>query len=87
MMLHGLPPTHVATCCCCSLDRPQVSELSLVRKALLVLSSPDAVTFFCIAVLMGYGMGTIDSFLFLFLDELGARPAPARPPARPRRGC
>lgn len=67
--------------------RPQASELSLVRKALLVLRNPDAVTFFCIAVLMGYGMGTIDSFLFLFLDELGARPRPAprpcAPPARP----
>ena len=43
-----------------------------MQKALLVLSNPEAVTFFCIAVLMGYGMGTIDSFLFLFLDELGA---------------
>lgn len=85
--LHALPPAHVATCCNYSLDRPQASELSLVRKALLVLRNPDAVTFFCIAVLMGYGMGTIDSFLFLFLDELGARPRPAprpcAPPARP----
>ena len=38
-----------------------------------MLSSPEAVAFFCSAALMGYGMGTIDSFLFLFLDELGAR--------------
>lgn len=50
----------------------QVSELSLLQKAAIVLSNPEALSFFCIAVLMGYGMGTIDSFLFLFLDELGA---------------
>lgn len=43
-----------------------------MQKVAIVLSNPEAVAFFCIAGLMGYGMGTIDSFLFLFLDELGA---------------
>ena len=44
----------------------------MLQKVAIVMRNPEAVTFFCIAVLMGYGMGTIDSFLFLYLDELGA---------------
>ena len=37
-----------------------------------MLLQTEVLTFFCIAMLMGYGMGTIDSYLFIFLDELGA---------------
>lgn len=38
-----------------------------------MLLQTEVLTFFCIAILYGYGMGTIDSYLFIFLDELGAR--------------
>ena len=34
------------------------------------------ITFFTMAMVMGYGMGSIDGFLFIFLDELGARLSP-----------
>ena len=43
----------------------QASPLSMLLET-------EVLTFFCIAILMGYGMGTIDSFLFIYLDELGA---------------
>ena len=37
-----------------------------------MLLQTEVVLFFCNAFLFGYGMGTMDTYLFLFLDELGA---------------
>jgi hypothetical protein len=37
-----------------------------------LLSSADVLVFLSLAVTMGYGVGTIEGFLFLYLAELGA---------------
>ena len=50
----------------------QPSELGMLQKAAIVLCNPQAIIFFGMALLMGYGIGTIDTYLFLYLDELGA---------------
>jgi hypothetical protein len=36
-----------------------------------LLSSPEALIFLAMATVMGYAVGTIESWLFLWLDELG----------------
>ncbi|KAK9815868.1 hypothetical protein WJX72_010994 [[Myrmecia] bisecta] len=41
----------------------------------LVLSNPEALVFFVMSMLMGFGMGNIDGYLFLFLKDLGGSEA------------
>ena len=41
------------------------------QKLGLLLSSPEALLFFATVTVMGYAVGTIESFLFLFLEDLG----------------
>ena len=47
---------------------PQVRFWSGVAQ---LLSNPEAAVFFSQALLMGFGVGNIEGFLFLYLDELG----------------
>lgn len=44
---------------------------SLWASLQLLLSNPEVLSFFMMATLMGLAKGTIDTFLFLYLDELG----------------
>ena len=37
----------------------------------IILSSGRVLCFLLMSLLMGYGMGSIDSYLFLYLEELG----------------
>ena len=41
---------------------------------LAVVSRGEVAVFLVTAVMMGYGMGTIDSFMFIYLSELGTHP-------------
>ena len=51
-------------------------SLPLSKKLAAVFSSPRAALFFSTATLFGFAMGTIDCWLFVFLDEaLGAKEA------------
>lgn len=37
----------------------------------ILLSNPEAVPFFAMSLLMGFGVGVLSTYLFLYLDELG----------------
>lgn len=37
----------------------------------VLLSNPEAVPFFAMSLLMGFGVGVLSTYLFLYLDELG----------------
>lgn len=37
----------------------------------IILSNGRVLNFLFMSLLMGYGMGSIDSYLFLYLEELG----------------
>lgn len=51
-------------------------SLPLSKKLAAVFSSPRSCAFFATATLFGFAMGTIDTWLFVFLDEaLGAKEA------------
>jgi len=58
-------------------DTNNNESLPLTKKLAAVFSSsPRAATFFATATLFGFAMGTIDTWLFVFLDEaLGAKEA------------
>ncbi|GLC51186.1 hypothetical protein PLESTB_000475200 [Pleodorina starrii] len=45
---------------------------SFWRRLWGLLRRWDVLLFFLVALVMGYGFGTIDSFLFLYLEEMGA---------------
>lgn len=40
-----------------------------------LLSDPRVVSFFCVVAVMGFAMGAIDAYLFIYLQELGASTA------------
>jgi len=50
-------------------DHDDVSSLPLHRKIASVFGSPQAAVFFATAWALGYGAGTIESWLFVFLEE------------------
>jgi MFS family permease len=60
---------------------PPVVVVHYWRGVATLLSNPDALLFFCIAVVFGYAVGSIEGFLFLFLEDLGAPPRPHSPAA------
>lgn len=39
-----------------------------------LLSSPSVLVFFSVVVVMGMAMGSMGSYMFLYLQELGAQP-------------
>lgn len=49
-------------------QRPRVQFWGGVQQ---LLRTPEAVLFFCQALLIGFGVGNIEGYLFLYLDELG----------------
>jgi hypothetical protein len=48
-----------------------IKNKNFCQKLSLLFSSPEALLFFCTVTVMGYAVGTIESFLFLFLEDLG----------------
>lgn len=46
-------------------------RVNLWRGMVQLLSKPEVVLFFCQALLIGFGVGSIENYLFLYLDELG----------------
>jgi MFS family permease len=50
---------------------PKIKNKNFSQKLGLLLSSPEALLFFATVTVMGYAVGTIESFLFLFLEDLG----------------
>lgn len=44
---------------------------TLWQNTKVLLSNPDAVPFFAMSLLMGFGVGVLYTYLFLYLDELG----------------
>ena len=40
----------------------------------VLLSNPEAVPFFAMSLLMGFGVGVLSTYLFLYVDELGKLP-------------
>ena len=78
------PPSHHASECaaCCKpqaevdvfaehRDKADGQKHSLWRNARVLLSNPEAVPFFAMSLLMGFGVGVLYTYLFLYLDELG----------------
>jgi len=63
-----------------------VKKASLRAGAASLLTNPDVMIFFVMVTLMGFAKGVVDSFLFIFIDELGAMRAAgviaAQSPAR-----
>ncbi len=49
-----------------------VKKASLRAGAASLLTNPDVMIFFVMVTLMGFAKGVVDSFLFIFIDELGA---------------
>ena len=47
------------------------AHLSAVQRVVAVVRRGEVATFLGMAVLFGIGMGTIDSFMFIYLRELG----------------
>jgi len=52
-----------------------IKNKNFYQKLGVLLSSPEALLFFSTVAVMGYAVGTIDSFLFLFLEDLGGSEA------------
>ena len=48
-----------------------IKNKNFYQKLGILLSSPEALLFFFTVIFMGYAVGTIESFLFLFLEDLG----------------
>jgi MFS_1 like family len=48
-----------------------IENKNFYQKLGILLSSPEALLFFFTVTVMGYAVGTIESFLFLFLEDLG----------------
>jgi hypothetical protein len=46
---------------------------SLKAGAMSLLTNPDVMIFFVMVTLMGFAKGVVDSFLFIFIDELGVQ--------------
>lgn len=51
------------------------SHLTAWQKLGVLFSDPEILIFFALAVLFGFATGTIDGYLFLYLDVLGKLPA------------
>ena len=49
-------------------------DLSALQRVVAVISRGEVATFLFMAVMFGFGMGTIDSFMFIYLRELGEMP-------------
>ena len=49
-------------------------QLSVGRKLAILFSDPEILIFFAMAILFGFATGTIDGYLFLYLDVLGKKP-------------
>lgn len=49
--------------------------MTAFQRVLAVISRGEVAIFLVMAVCFGYGMGTIDSFMFIYLQELGEPPA------------
>ena len=47
------------------------ADTSLWQRWKILLSNPQAVPFFAMSLLMGFGTGVLSTYLFLYLDELG----------------
>lgn len=60
---HALPDAHD--------NLPKHVQIHFWTKLSSLLSSPEALLFFATVVVMGFAVGTIESFLFLYLDDLG----------------
>ena len=52
---------------------------SLKAGTMSLLTNPDVMIFFVMVTLMGFAKGVVDSFLFIFIDELGAQNAACQP--------
>ena len=52
-----------------------VKKTNLKAGAASLLTNPDVMIFFVMVTLMGFAKGVVDSFLFIFIDELGAVPS------------
>ncbi|KAK9796993.1 hypothetical protein WJX73_010487 [Symbiochloris irregularis] len=52
-------------------DDAAVHSMSAVERVWAVVSRGEVAVFLVMAVMFGYGMGTIDSFMFIYLRELG----------------
>ena len=46
-------------------------DMGLWQRWKILLSNPQAVPFFAMSLLMGFGTGVLSTYLFLYLDELG----------------
>ncbi|KAL4546901.1 hypothetical protein Ndes2526B_g07705 [Nannochloris sp. 'desiccata'] len=53
------------------LQQQRIKNKNFCQKLGVLLSSPEALLFFSTVTVMGYAVGTIESFLFLFLEDLG----------------
>ena len=51
--------------------KPHTQQGNFISKIIQLSASPEARLFFTTATFMGYAVGTIESFLFLFLEDLG----------------
>ena len=49
------------------------AQQSILQRMGVILRCPQVAIFLVMAVLFGFGMGTIDGFVFLYLKQLGER--------------
>lgn len=54
-----------------AVERRQPPQVRYWAGVAQLLSNPEAAIFFAQALLMGFGVGNIEGFLFLYLDQLG----------------
>lgn len=64
--------TNKASCAPQHAEHSVADDLSAFQRVYAVLRQPEVAIFLIMAVMFGYGMGTIDSFMFIYLRELGA---------------
>lgn len=57
--------------CLCPAGDSAADHLNAFQRVYAVVSRAEVATFLLMAVMFGYGMGTIDSFMFIYLRELG----------------
>ena len=54
-----------------ALDTVPVDNNNFIGKLYLLATSAEAIVFFSMVLIMGFAVGTIESFLFLYLEDLG----------------
>lgn len=59
-------------------DADAVHDMNAAQRVWAVISRGEVAVFLVMAVMFGYGMGTIDSFMFIYLRELGTSWCQAR---------